>query len=229
MITGTLKTDAEGRPTTVSVSTLLFDLPRLGVVVNLHKAADHHPDHHLEVRTPRGRALRVGSVWSAVSERSGRAYFSLALTDRMGRTWRMNAVRNEETPEGEWRVVPLAGGVASPITLAGRIETLDDGHLAGHLGSYDFDLDFAGIENAHKAETSHPDWHMEARSPGGVVIRVGSIWWAVSERSGRAYLSLAFQGPLGTHHRANALRREGEGPGLYEVVALAGGEAAAVA
>ena len=59
---------------------------------NAYKSADNHPDYHLEVRTPRGRTMRVGSMWKAVSEKSGRSYYSLALTDRMGRTWRMNAV-----------------------------------------------------------------------------------------------------------------------------------------
>ena len=226
MITGTLTTDAQGRPATASVSTLLWDLPRVGIVPNAHKSADNHPDHHLEFRTPRGRAMRVGSVWSAVSEKSGRAYFSLALTDRAGRTWRMNAVRGEETPEGTWRIVPLAGGAASPIALTGRIEALDDDNLAGFIGSYDFDLDFAATLNAHKAEDTHPDWHMEARSPGGVVIRMGSVWRAVSERSGCAYLSLAFQSPTGTQHRASALPRK-DAEGHYEVVALAGGETAA--
>ena len=229
MITGTLRTDAQGQPVTASVSTLLFDLPRIGVVPNAHKAADNHPDHHLEFRTPRGRVLRVGAMWSAVSERTQRPYHSLALTDRMGRTWRMNAVRNDESPEGEWAIVPLAGGPTLPIALTGKIETLDDDNLAGAVGSYDFDMDFAAVENAHKAEDTHPDWHMEARSPGGVVIRMGSVWRAVSQRSGRAYLSLAFMSPLGPQHRANALAREGAAPGTYEIVALAGGETAAVA
>ena len=58
------------------------------------------------------------------------------------------------------------------------------------------------------------------------MIRMGSVWRAVSERSGCAYLSLAFQSPLGIHHRANALPRKGA-EGHYEVVALAGGETAA--
>ena len=220
MITGTLTTDAQGRPATASVSTLLWDLPRVAVVPNAHKSADNHPDHHLEFRTPRGRVLRVGSVWSAVSERSGRAYFSLALTDRAGRAWRMNAVRNDESPEGEWAIVPLAGGPTLPIALTGRIEALDDGHLAGSVGSYDFDMDFVAALNAHKVSEDHPDWHIEARSPAGRIVRMGSIWRATSDRSGNAYLSIAFHAPMGTQHRANAFPREGEAPGTYEVVAL---------
>lgn len=220
MITGTLTQDADGQSFTATVSTLLFDVARIAVVPNPHKTADNHPDHHLEVRTPRGRTMRVGAMWRATSERSGREYHSLTLTDRMGRTWRMNAVRGEDTPEGTWRIVPLAGGEPEPVALTGRLEALDDGNLAGSLGGYDFDLDFVAVENPHKAEEHHPDWHMEARSPAGVAVRVGSIWRARSERTGNAYLSMAFSTPTGTRHRANALRREGTPEDVFEVVAL---------
>ena len=220
MIAGTLTQNPGGESFTLSVATMLFDLARLNVVPNAYKGADHHPDHHVEVRTPRGRVMRVGSMWSAVSERSGRPYHSIALTDRMGRTWRMNAVRDEDTPEHVWRVVPLAGGAVEPIALTGRLETLDDGNLAGSLGGYDFDMDFVAVENAHKASDDHPDWHVEARSPAGRIVRMGSIWRATSQHTGNAYLSIAFHAPLGTQHRANALPREEGAPGAYEVVAL---------
>ena len=133
----------------------------------------------------------------------------------------MNAVRDEEMAADEWRVVPLAGGRTEPIAVTGRIETLDDGNLAGSIGSYDFDMDFVAVESAHKASGDHPDWHMEARSPAGRLIRMGSIWKATSGRSGAEYLSIAFHAPMGTQHRANALAREGSAPGAYEVVALA--------
>ncbi|WP_371158357.1 DUF736 family protein [Jannaschia sp. 2305UL9-9] len=221
MITGTLTRNADGKTFTLSVATLTFDLARLSVVPNAYKTADTHPDYHIEVRTPRGRTMRVGSMWSAVSKTSQRPYFQIALTDRMGRSWRMNAVRDDAMPEDRWRVVPLAGGAAEPLALTGRIETLDDGNLAGSIGSYDFDMDFVAVENTHKASEDHPDWHMEARSPGGQVVRMGSIWRTMSQRTGTAYLSLAFYAPTGTQHRANALLREGEAPGVYEVVALA--------
>ena len=220
MIAGTLTRNADTETFTLSVATMLFDLAQLHVVPNAYKTADNHPDHHIEVRTPRGRVMRVGSMWSAISERSKRAYHSIALTDRMGRNWRMNAVRDEEMLETEWRVVPLAGGTPQPIALTGRIETLDDGNLAGSIGSYDFDMEFVAVENAHKASDDHPDWHIEARSPAGRIVRMGSIWKATSERSGNAYLSIAFHAPMGTQHRANALAREGEAPGTYAVVAL---------
>jgi uncharacterized protein (DUF736 family) len=220
MITGTLTRNADGTTYTLSVATLMFDIAHLRVVPNGYKSADNHPDHHIDIRTPRGRVMRVGSMWSATSKTSKRAYFQIALTDRMGRSWRMNAVRSDETPKDAWRVVPLAGGTTQPIALTGRIETLDDGNLAGSIGSYDFDMDFVAVENAHKASDDHPDWHVEARSPAGRIVRMGSIWRATSERSGNAYLSIAFHAPMGTQHRANAFPREGEAPGTYEVVAL---------
>ena len=65
--------------------------------------------------------------------------------------------------------------------------------------------------------------------PAGAVARMGSIWKAVLERSGNAYLSIAFSSPTGTQHRANALHREGAVPGLYELVPYANGEMAVVA
>ena len=90
-------------------------------------------------------------------------------------------------------------------------------------------MDFVAVENAHKADPNHPDYHIEARSPAGVLIRMGSIWKTVSERSGNAYLSIAFSSPTGKQHRANGLRREDDATGAYEIVAYAGGELAAVA
>ena len=221
MIAGTLTQNADTKTFTLSVATLMFDIARLNVVPNGYKTADNHPDFHIEVRTPRGRVMRVGSMWSAVAKTSKREYFQIALTDRMGRSWRMNAVRDEETPEHVWRVLPLAGRAVEPIALTGRIETLDDGNLAGFVGGYDFDMDFVAVENAHKASDDHPDWHVEARSPAGRLVRMGSIWRAKSQRTGNAYLSIAFHAPMGTQHRANALAREGDAAGEYEIVALA--------
>lgn len=229
MITGTLTQNADAKTFTASISTMMFDIARIAVVANAYKAADNHPDYHLEVRTPRGRTMRIGSMWKAVSEKRHRAYFSLSLTDRMGRTWRMNAVRNDETPDGTWQIVPMTGGRTELTTMAGQVETLDDGNLAGFVGGYDFDMDFVAVENAHKAEDHHPDFHIEARSPAGVLIRMGSIWHAKSPRTGTEYLSMALSSPMGTQYRVNALPRTGEAAGLYEIVAQTGNELSAVA
>ena len=229
MITGTLTQNADARTFTASISTMMFDIARIAVVANAYKTAENHPDYHLEVRTPRGRTMRVGSMWKAVSEKSGRSYFSLAITDRMGRTWRMNAVRNEETPEGTWQIVPMTGGKTEPIALTGRLELLDDDNFAGFIGGYDFDMDFTAVESRTKTDPNHPDYHIEARSPAGVLIRMGSIWKARSERTGTEYLSIAFSSPQGTQHRANALRRDDAPSGAYEIVALTGPDLAVVA
>ena len=72
MITGTLTQNADARTFTASISTMMFDIARVAVVANAYKTADTHPDYHLEVRTPRGRTMRIGSMWKAVSEKSGR-------------------------------------------------------------------------------------------------------------------------------------------------------------
>ena len=90
-------------------------------------------------------------------------------------------------------------------------------------------MDFVAVENAHKREGSHPDFHIEARSPAGVLIRMGSIWKATSPRTGTEYLSMAFSSPTGTQYRANAQPRTGEAEGLYEIVAQTGNDLAAVA
>ena len=229
MITGTLTQNADARSFTASISTMMFDIARVAVVANAYKTADNHPDFHLEVRTPRGRTMRVGSMWKAVSEKSGRSYFSLAITDKMGRTWRMNAVRGDETPEGTWQIVPMTGGKTEAIALTGQLELLDDDNFAGFIGGYDFDMDFTAVENPYKTDVTHPDYHIEARSPAGVLIRMGSIWKARSERTGTEYLSIAFSSPRGTQHRANAFRREDAAAGEYEIVALTGPDLAVVA
>ena len=65
MIAGTLTQNADTKTFTLSVATLMFDIARLNVVPNGYKTADNHPDFHIEVRTPRGRVMRVGSMWSA--------------------------------------------------------------------------------------------------------------------------------------------------------------------
>ena len=220
MIAGTLTRNADGTSYGLSVSTLMFDIARLSVQPNPYKSADNHPDFQITARTPRGRVMRVGSMWSAVSKTSKREYFQIALTDRMGRIWRMNAVRDEEMEAGAWRIVPLAGGTTETIALTGTVETLDDGNLALSIGSYDFDMDAVAVENAHRASDDHPDWHIEALSPGGNAVRMGSIWKAVSQATGNEYLSIAFHSPMGGQHRANGLRRDGDAPGVFEVAAL---------
>ena len=138
MFTGTLKPVAKSAAFTLNIASLRFDIAGLRVIPNAFKQADNHPDYVIEVRTPRGNMLRVGSMWKATSATSGNDYFSITVTDRNGTTWRMNAVRNDTTPKGEYMIVPLAGGDASPIMLGGKLELTDDGAMTGLIESYDF-------------------------------------------------------------------------------------------
>uniref|UniRef100_UPI00372B2C9E DUF736 family protein n=1 Tax=Yoonia sp. R2-816 TaxID=3342638 RepID=UPI00372B2C9E len=112
MLNGKLIESATGY--NLAVSTLTFDIAGLQVVPNPHKTKDNHPDYHVVFRTPRGNIMRVGAMWRAVSERSKAEYFSITLTDKNNKTWRMNAVRNDTLRDGEWAVVPLAGGEPEP-------------------------------------------------------------------------------------------------------------------
>ena len=69
MITGTLTETATAKTFTATISTLLFDLTRIAVTPNAYKTADNHPDYQLEIRTPRGRTMRIGSMWKAIRGR----------------------------------------------------------------------------------------------------------------------------------------------------------------
>lgn len=208
MLNGKLIENATGY--SLAVSTLTFDIAGLQVVPNPHKTKDNHPDYHVVFRTPRGNMMRVGAMWRAISERSKAEYFSINLTDKNNKTWRMNAVRNDTLRDGEWAVVPLAGGEPEPIMVAGALELLDDGNMAGTIESFDFSFDVVAVESDTKSDENHPDFHLEARSPGGTIIRVGSVWEAESQK-GNAYYSVAFWSPRGTQHRANAVRSDDAG------------------
>ena len=220
MITGTLKPIAKSPNFKLSIATLLFDIADLRVIPNAYKNADNHPDYHIEARTPRGNALRVGSMWKAVGVNSGNDYYAITVTDRNGKTWRMNAVRNDTTPKGEFTVVPLAGGETTPIMVGGNLERTDDGALAGIIECYDFSMNVVLIPVEDKQDEKHPDFRMEVTSPSGHVIRIGSAWKAVSDR-GNDYFSLSFYAPTGSQHRANAVQGEGAAAGMFNIIKLA--------
>ena len=77
------------------------------MVPNTFKAKDSHPDFHVEVRSPRGRAIRIGSAWKATSQR-GNDYFQIALNVEGVGQIRVNAVTDPELDEGSFRIIPLA-------------------------------------------------------------------------------------------------------------------------
>lgn len=220
MFTGTLKPAAKSKAFILDISSLRFEIAGLRITPNPHKQADNHPDYLIEVRTPRGNMLRVGSMWKAKSATTGNEYFSITVTDRNGTQWRMNAVRNETTPNGEFTIVPLAGGEASPIMRGGTLELTDDGAMTGLIESYDFSMNVTLIPVAEKAKDDHPDFRIEAWSPSGKIIRIGSAWAATSQ-VGNDYLQLSFWSPLGETHRANAVQANDETAGTFNVIKMA--------
>ena len=89
------------------IASLTFDVD-ITLSKNPHKAKDTHPDYEITTRTPRNRIIRIGSAWEQTSERTGNKYLSLAVNVGSQQV-RVNALRSDEDPEGEYRLVPLAG------------------------------------------------------------------------------------------------------------------------
>ena len=86
------------------IASMEFDFP-FTMVPNEHKRKDSHPDYVIEARTPKNRVIRIGSAWAARS-RAGNDYFSLALNLQQG-VVRANAVQDEESSAGDYRIIPL--------------------------------------------------------------------------------------------------------------------------
>lgn len=103
----------------------------------------------------------------------------------------------------------------------GTLTKMDaDDAFAGDIASLDFDINFTMVANTFKSKDTHPDYVIEARSPRGRLVRIGSAW-AARSRAGNDYLSLAFalpgqSGPV----RANAVRGEDAGEG-YKIIPMA--------
>ena len=100
----------------------------------------------------------------------------------------------------------------------GKLTKMDaDDAFTGEIASLDFDINFNMVPNPHKANDKHPDYCIEARSPRGKYIRIGSAWAGLS-KAGNEYLSLAFNianqnGPV----RVNAMVEEGGDPSQYRI------------
>ena len=88
------------------MASLTFDVD-ITLTPNPYKKEDKHPDFEITAKTPRGRLIRIGSAWEQTSQK-GNDYLSLAVMVN-GQQVRVNAVRNEEDPAGEFRLIPLAG------------------------------------------------------------------------------------------------------------------------
>lgn len=107
---------------------------------------------------------------------------------------------------------------------SGMLEKMDaDDAYAGHIASLALDIEVSVVPNPFKDAEAHPDYMIEARSPKGRAIRVGSAW-AMTSRAGNAYLSLVLNVPEQTPVRLNAVA-EGDGR-RYRIIPLANAYAA---
>lgn len=108
---------------------------------------------------------------------------------------------------------------------SGELMRMDaDDAYAGHVASVNMDVDFTLLANAHKSSDTHPDYVIEARSPKGRVIRIGS-GWAMCSRAGNDYLSLVLNLPDQAPVRVNAVDT-GDGR-TYRIIPLTNAQAAA--
>jgi uncharacterized protein (DUF736 family) len=77
------------------------------------------------------------------------------------------------------------------------------------------------VANDFKAKDQHPDYVIEARSPRGRNVRIGSAWAATS-RAGNDYMSMAFNLPgLAGPVRVNAVQDPEAEAGCYKIIPMA--------
>lgn len=108
----------------------------------------------------------------------------------------------------------------------GQITMMDaDNAFTGDIASLEFDFRFTGLPNTFKTKDSHPDFHLEARSPRGRTIRIGSAWEAKS-RAGNKYLQLVINHPNQGQIRVNAVQDEEAQAGTFRIIPMAMAEAA---
>lgn len=88
------------------IANMMFDLDFI-LVENTYKTEETHPDYRIEVSSPRGAPIRVGSAWMARSGRTGNDYVSLLINTPDG-DLRVNAVQNEEQRGGQtFSIIPF--------------------------------------------------------------------------------------------------------------------------
>ncbi|MER3353851.1 MAG: DUF736 family protein [Hoeflea sp. D1-CHI-28] len=81
---------------------------------NAFKTEETHPDYRIEVSSPRGKAIRVGSAWMARSSRTGNDYLSLLINTPDG-DLSVNAVQNEEQRGGKtFSIIPYIDSGEQP-------------------------------------------------------------------------------------------------------------------
>ncbi|KEJ94273.1 Protein of unknown function [Pseudosulfitobacter pseudonitzschiae] len=88
------------------IANMMFDLDFM-LIANGYKTEETHPDYRIEVSSPRGIPIRVGSAWMAKSNRTGNDYLSLLINTPDG-DLRVNAVQNEEQRGGKtFSIIPF--------------------------------------------------------------------------------------------------------------------------
>jgi len=88
------------------IANMMFDLEFM-LIENSYKTEETHPDYRIEVSSPRGTPIRVGSAWMAKSSRTGNDYLSLLINTPDG-DLRVNAVQNEEQRGGQtFSIIPF--------------------------------------------------------------------------------------------------------------------------
>ena len=88
------------------IANMMFDLDFM-LIENGYKSEDKHPDYRIEVSSPRGKPIRVGSAWMARSSRTGNDYLSLLINTPDG-DLRVNAVQNEDQRGGDtFSIIPF--------------------------------------------------------------------------------------------------------------------------
>ncbi|MBM2295031.1 DUF736 family protein [Sulfitobacter pseudonitzschiae] len=88
------------------IANMMFDLEFM-LIENSYKSKGTHPDYRIEVSSPRGTPIRVGSAWMAKSSRTGNDYLSLLINTPEG-DLRVNAVQNEDQRGGQtFSIIPF--------------------------------------------------------------------------------------------------------------------------
>ena len=211
MFAGTLTKNAE------SAATAYFGMihsTRFDIAIQLEtrtKMSERSPDYDVTAVNKSGRKVRIGTAWNETGNTTGNPYISMQIDVGLG-PFRVNAVQTKEAREamtGEFEIIPLvSNGAMKSGSISGELTAMDaDNAFAGYIANMMFDLDFMLIENAFKAEETHPDYRIEVSSPKGHPIRVGSAWMAKSNRTGNDYVSLLINTPDGDL-RVNAVQNE---------------------
>ena len=95
------------------IANMMFDLDFM-LIENAYKTEETHPDYRIEVSSPKGHPIRVGSAWMAKSSRTGNDYVSLLINTPDG-DLRVNAVQNEEQRGGQtFSIIPFIDSGEQP-------------------------------------------------------------------------------------------------------------------